>query len=117
MRRLRLVGAVAGLVNPTIGATGPLLAPAFRTVTRDHVGFVATFSLVQTINHLAKVAVFGIAGFVWGAQAPMILVASAGVVVGTRAGTRHIRRFDPELLGRAFQVAATAAALRLLVWW
>ena len=114
VRRLSLVGAVAGLLNPTIGATGPLLAPAFRTVTRDHVGFVATFSLVQTINHLAKVAVFGVAGFVWSDHLPMIVVASVGVVVGTRVGARSIRRFDPELLGRVFQVAATAGALRLL---
>ena len=117
VRRLRLVGAVAGLVNPTLGAAGPLLAPAFRTVTADHVGFVATFSLVQFLNHLVKVAVFGIAGFAWGAHATMIVVASVGVVVGTRVGARHIRRFDPRLLGRVFQVAATVAALPLLVWW
>lgn len=115
VRRLSLVGAVAGLLNPTIGATGPLLAPAFRTVTRDHVGFVATFSLVQTINHLAKVAVFGVAGFVWSDHLPMIVVASVGVVVGTRVGARYIRRFDPVLLGRVFQLAATAGAARLLV--
>lgn len=115
VRRLSLVGAVAGLLNPTIGATGPLLAPAFRTVTRDHVGFVATFSLVQTINHLAKVAVFGVAGFVWSDHLPMIVVASAGVVVGTRVGARYIRRFDPVVLGRVFQLAATVGAARLLV--
>ena len=108
---------VAGLVNPTLGAAGPLLAPAFRTVTADHVGFVATFSLVQFLNHLVKVAVFGIAGFAWGAHATMIVVASVGVVVGTRVGARHIRRFDPRLLGRVFQVSATVAALPLLVWW
>lgn len=115
VRRLSLVGAVAGLVNPTIGATGPLLAPAFRTVTRDHVEFVATFSLVQTINHLAKVAVFGVAGFVWSEHLSTIVVASVGVVIGTRVGARYIRRFDPRVLGRMFQVAATVGAVRLLV--
>jgi uncharacterized membrane protein YfcA len=108
------VGAVAGLVNPTIGASGPLLAPAFRTVTTDHVGFVATFSLVQFINHLVKVAVFGVAGFAWSEHLPMIVVASVGVVIGTRVGARYIRRFDPVLLGRVFQLAATAGAVRLL---
>lgn len=113
-RRLSVVGAFAGLVNPTIGAPGPLLAPAFRTVTRDHVEFVATFSLVQTINHLAKVAVFGVAGFAWSDHLPMIVVAAVGVVIGTRVGARHIRRFDPVVLGRVFQVAATVGAVRLL---
>ncbi len=115
VRRLSLVGAVAGLLNPTIGATGPLIAPAFRTVTADHIGFVATFSLVQTINHTAKVAVFGVAGFVWSDRLPMIVIASIGVVIGTRVGARYIRRFDPEVLGRVFQVAVTLGAVRLLV--
>lgn len=115
VRRLGFVGAVAGLLNPTLGATGPLLAPAFRAVTRDHVSFVATFSLVQTINHAVKVAVFGVAGFVWRDHLAMIAVAALGVVVGTRLGARYLRRLDPVLLGRAFQIAATAAALRLLV--
>jgi len=115
VRRLSLVGAVAGLLNPTIGATGPLIAPAFRTVTADHIGFVATFSLVQTINHTAKVAVFGVAGFAWSDHLPMIVIASIGVVIGTRVGARYIRRFDPEVLGRVFQVAVTLGAVRLLV--
>ena len=115
VRRLSLVGAVAGLVNPTLGAPGPLLAPAFRTVTRDHVSFVATFSLVQFINHTVKVVVFGVAGFVWSEHVALILLASVGVVIGTRVGARYIRRFDPVVLGRVFQVAATAGAVRLLM--
>jgi len=115
VRRLTLVGAVAGIVNPTLGATGPLLAPAFRTVTDGHVNFVATFSLVQVINHSVKVAVFGIAGFVWSDHLPMIVIASIGVVIGTRVGARYIRRFDPEVLGRVFQIAATVGAVRLLL--
>ena len=114
-RRFLLVGAVAGLVNPTIGASGPLLAPVFRTATKDHVSFVATFSLVQFINHSVKVAVFAAAGFVWSENVPMIVLAAAGVVVGTRVGARYLRRLDPVMLGRLFQIAATAGAIRLLI--
>ena len=114
-RVLGLVGGVAGLLNPTIGAPGPFLAPAFRTVTPDHVSFVATFSVVQTINHTVKVAVFTVAGFAWSEHIAMIGVAAAGVFVGTRAGTRYIRRLDPVMLGRLFQLAATAGAIRLLI--
>jgi uncharacterized membrane protein YfcA len=114
-RRFALVGAVAGLVNPTIGATGPILAPAFRTATKDHVGFVATFSLVQFINHSVKVAVFAVAGFAWSEPLPMILIAAGGVIVGTRVGARYLRRWDPALLGRLFQIAATVGSVRLLI--
>jgi uncharacterized protein len=114
-RRFTLVGVLAGLVNPTIGAPGPLLAPAFRAATRDHVSFVATFSLVQVVNHSVKVAVFAVAGFVWLDNVPLIATAAAGVVIGTRIGARYLRRWDPILLGRVFQIVVTAGAVRLLL--
>lgn len=114
-RRLSLVGGLNGLLNPTIGATGPLIAPAFRTITKDHVSFVATFAVVQTLNHIVKIAVFGVAGFAFREHLPMIVVASVGVYVGTRVGARYLKRWDPELLGRLFQVAVTVGAVRLLL--
>lgn len=114
-RRLALVGGLTGLLNPTIGATGPLIAPAFRTITTDHVSFVATFALVQVINHVVKVAVFGVAGFAFREHLPMIVVASLGVFVGTRVGARYLTRGDPAILGRVFQVAVTVGAVRLLI--
>ena len=113
-RRFVVVGAVAGLANPTIGAPGPLLAPAFRAATANHVAFVSTFSLAQLLNHTMKVTVFTIAGFAWRDQLPLMTVAALGVIVGTRLGTRYLRRLDPDMLGRVFQLAATAGALRLL---
>lgn len=114
-RRLSLVGGLNGLLNPTIGATGPLIAPAFRTIAKDHVSFVATFAVVQTLNHLVKIAVFGVAGFAFREHLPMIVVASVGVFVGTRVGARYLKRWDPDLLGRLFQVAVTVGAVRLLL--
>ncbi len=114
-RWFAFVGAMAGLVNPTIGAPGPLLAPAFRIATRDHVAFVATFSLVQVINHFVKVAVFAAAGFAWLANVSLMTTAAVGVVVGTRIGAHYLRRWDPIVLGRVFQIVVTAGATRLLL--
>ncbi len=115
--RFALVGAVAGLTNPTIGAPGPLLAPAFRAATTDHVRFVATFSVAQVLNHTAKIIVFAVAGFAWGEYWPMIVVGALGVILGTRLGTRFLRRADPDMLTILFKVAVTAGALRLLIGW
>lgn len=114
-RRLPLVGALSGLLNPTIGATGPLISPVFRTIAKDHVSFVATFAVVQVCNHIAKIAVFGVAGFAFREHLPLILVASVGVFVGTRLGARYLHRLDPAMLGRLFQVVVTVGALRLLI--
>lgn len=112
-----IVGAISGLVNPTVGAAGPLLAPAFRSATSDHVGFVATFAVGQVLSHVAKIAAFAIAGYAWADHLGMIVVGAVGVVVGTRVGARWLHRLDPVLLGRLFKVAVTAGAIRLLVAW
>ena len=114
MRRFSVVGTLTGLLNPTIGAPGPLISPAFRAVTSGHVAFVATFSLVQTIGHLVKVAVFLVAGVALADHVPMIVVAAVGVVFGTRVGVRYVRRLDEKLLAAVFKVAVTAGALRLI---
>ena len=113
--RFAVVGVVAGISNPTIGAAGPLFAPAFRAATSDHVRFVATFSVAQTLNHTAKVAVFAAAGFAWADHWRLIVVAGLGVIVGTRLGARFLRRADPLVLDRLFKLAVTAGALRLLL--
>lgn len=114
MRRFSVVGTITGLLNPTIGAPGPLISPAFRAVTSNHVAFVATFSLVQTIGHLVKVGVFMIAGVALADHVPMIVVAAAGVILGTRVGVRYVRRLDEQVLGAIFKFAVTAGALRLI---
>ena len=114
-KRFALVGALAGVTNPTIGAPGPLLAPAFRAATTDHVKFVATFSLAQFLNHTVKVIIFTVAGFAWAEHGSLIVVAAAGVIVGTRVGARYLRRADPNLLDSLFKLAVTAGGLRLIV--
>ena len=112
--RFAAVGVVAGITNPIVGAPGPLLAPAFRAATADHVGFVATFAVGQVLNHTAKVIVFGIAGYAWGEYLPAVAVGVVGVVVGTRLGTRWLRRLDPDVLTVVFKVAVTVGAVRLI---
>ena len=37
-----------------------------------------------------------------------------GVVVGTRLGTRWLRRLDPDVLTVVFKVAVTVGAVRLI---
>ena len=113
-----VVGAVSGFVNPTVGAAGPLLAPAFRTATDSHVAFVATFAVGQLLSHIVKVGVFAVAGFVWADSIGLIVVGAVGVVIGTRVGSRWLERFDPAALTRLFTAVVTVGAVRLIVgWW
>ena len=112
--RFALVGALSGLVNPTVGAAGPLLAPAFRSATSDHVAFVGTFAVSQVLSHITKVGVFAIAGYAWADHAGMIAVGVVGVVIGTRLGSRWLRQLDPDTLPLVFRVVVTAGAARLI---
>ena len=112
------VGVVAGLLNPTVGAAGPLLAPAFRAAASSHVVFVATFAVAQVLGHVTKVTVFAFAGYSWSEHLAMIAVGIVGVVVGTRVGARWLRRLEPAPLDRLFRLVVTVGALRLLLgWW
>ena len=110
-----LVGALNGLLQPTIGATGPLLSPAFKAAIRDHPAFVLAFA--QVFNHSAKIIVFGLAGLAWSEHTGMMIVGIIGVVVGTRIGSQWMRRVDARLLTGLFAAAVTAGALRLLLGW
>ena len=114
-RRFALVGALAGIANPTLGAPGPLLAPAFRAATSSHVAMVATFAMAQFLNHSAKVIVFAVAGVAWSEHLPLLLVASCGVIIGTRVGARFLGRARPDVLSWLFRVAVTAGAVRLVL--
>jgi len=113
--RFAIVGAVAGLTNPIFGAVGPLLAPAFRTATESHVQFVATMSVAQFTNHVAKFVVFAVAGFALSDHVELIAVGVVGVVAGTRLGARWLRVLDPKTLTVLFRVAVTVGAGRLIV--
>ncbi len=114
-RRFTLVGVVAGIANPPIGAAGPLIAPAFRAATKDHVSFVATFAVAQVLNHTAKVVVFTIAGFAFREHFPMIVVGIGGVIIGTRLGARVLHRAEPAMLNWLFKGAVTLGAGRLIL--
>lgn len=112
--RFGIVGVVSGVLNPTVGAAGPLIAPAFRTATRDHVAFVGTFAVSQVMSHVTKVVVFVVAGFAWREHLDLIAVGAVGVIVGTRLGARWLHRLDPVMLDRLFKVVVTVGAARLL---
>lgn len=115
-RRFMVVGAVAGVLNPTIGAPGPLLAPAFRAATGDHRQFVATFASAQILGHLSKVVGFSVLGVAWVREVGLVAVAVVGVVAGTLVGTRWLLpRLAPEPATRLFRVVVTATAARLVV--
>jgi uncharacterized membrane protein YfcA len=110
------LGAVVGLLNPTVGATGPLVGPFFRNLGLSRQGVVGTFAACQTAGHLAKIVVFGTVGFAFAAYLLPIGLMSAGVMVGTWLGSLLLDRIDETLFRRLYRVVLTLIALRLILW-
>ena len=88
-----LFGGLAGVLGLTIGAIGPLIAPAFL-----HAGFVkermiATKAVCQATIHFLKVPLFLALGFVdYSKLGLLIVVMSLMVIPGTLIGKKILTR-------------------------
>jgi uncharacterized membrane protein YfcA len=116
VRHFVWLGAVAGVLNVTIGATGPLIGPFFRNLGLPRQGVVGTFSACQTAGHLAKLVVFGTAGFAFGGYLAPLASMCAAVIAGTWLGSQLLERVNERLFRTLYRVVLTLVAVRLVLW-
>ena len=108
-------GFLAGTLGLTIGAIGPLIAPAFL-----HGGFVkerliATKAVCQATIHLLKVPVFLASGLVdYTELGRLIVVMSLMVIPGTLIGKMILTRVNEQTFMMLFKLALFFAALKIL---
>jgi uncharacterized membrane protein YfcA len=112
-RRFVLLGAVVGVVNMTVGATGPLIAPFFLNLGLPRQGLIGTKAACQALGHLAKIGIFGVAGFAFSAWLGPLALLSVAVVVGTWIGSRILGRVSEKGFVRLYKTVLTLVALRL----
>jgi uncharacterized membrane protein YfcA len=113
--RFTLVGGLAGLLGPVVGATGPLIAPFFLGLGLTRFELIGTTAACQATGHLAKIVLFGTDGFEFGAHAPLYLGMILAVVLGTSLGTKLLAHIPEDRFPVIYKTALTAVALRL-VW-
>jgi uncharacterized membrane protein YfcA len=114
-RRFLLLGGVAGVLNMTVGATGPLIAPFFLGLGLSRQTLVGTKAACQTLGHLVKLGVFGVAGFVFAPWLAPLALLAAMVVAGTWIGSRLLERVSERWFVRAYKTVLTLIALRLVL--
>ena len=114
-RRFLFLGGVAGVLNVTIGATGPLIAPFFLDMGLTRFTLIGTKAACQTLGHLAKLIVFGVAGFAFAEYWELLLLLSAMVVIGTAIGSRLLHRVSERSFVVLYRSVLTLIALRLVV--
>ncbi len=113
--RFWLMGGLIGFLNPAVGATGPLQGPFFLDLGLSRHGVVGTFAACQTLGHLAKLLLFGAAGFAFLPHIGPLAALGLVVVAGTWVGSRLLDRVDERAFGWLYRGVLTAVALWLLV--
>jgi len=113
-RRFLVLGGVVGVLNMTIGATGPLIAPFFLNLGLDRRALVGTKAACQTLGHLVKIAFFGLAGFAFAPYLALLVIAGACVVAGTWIGSQILERVSERFFRWLYMGVLTVIALRLL---
>lgn len=112
--RFVALGAGSGVLNMTVGATGPLIAPFFLGLGLSRQALVGTKAACQAAGHLAKVALFGVGGFALGPWLPLLAAAMAATFAGTWVGSRVLERVSEPAFEMLYKAVLTLVALRLV---
>ncbi len=112
-----LFGGLAGVLGLTIGAIGPLIAPAFLRAGFVKERMIATKAVCQMTIHLLKVPIFLASGLVdYAKLGQLIVVMSVMVIPGTLIGKRILRRVDERAFITLFKLAMLLAGLKVLLY-
>jgi uncharacterized membrane protein YfcA len=114
-RRFVALGGVVGTVNMTVGATGPLIAPFFLNLGLSRQSIIGTKAASQALGHLAKIAVFGFAGFAYPAYALPLMLLCGMVVLGTWIGSKLLDRVSETGFIRLYKTVLTLIAAKLVI--
>lgn len=106
-----VAGVASAAVSMVFGATGPLVAALLNPLIKDRFGLVATHAASMVLQHLLKIAVFGLLGFDFLPWLPLIAAMVATGFIGTLAGTHLLRRMPETMFRIGFKTVMTLLAL------
>lgn len=109
-----ILGFVMGVLNPIIGASGPLLAPFLLRDDLRKEQIVGTKAAIQTIGHLLKVPAFLYLGFNYVDHWLLTLCMIVAVILGTKSGIFILHRIQERTFRWIFSIALFVAASRLI---
>lgn len=109
-------GGISGLFGGLVGNQGGVRSGALLAFDLSPRGFVATGTAAAVLVDLARTPVYlWRAGGELGQLLPTILVMSAGVLLGTLAGERFLRRLPRQTFRRVVAVAVGVVGVWLIV--
>jgi len=111
---LALLGFYQTGLGMLAGATGPLGAAVLSRYNTQRDWLVVNTSVYMTMNHLFRIGIFLLMGFVIGPWLPLLLGMICASVLGSWLGTR-LRAYVPQAnFERWFRFAVSLLALRMI---
>ncbi len=114
-RRFLILGGAAGIANTSLGSSGPLIAPFFLDLGLTRHEIIGTKAACQTQGHLAKIIVFGIAGFAWSQYSLLLGLTIIAVIAGTVVGSRILDRVNERTFVVLYKLTLTLIAVRMIL--
>jgi uncharacterized membrane protein YfcA len=108
-------GAASSFLSMFFGATGPFTMAYVRTRELGRMGTVATHAGFMTLQHLLKIAAFGLFGFAFAPWTGLVAAMIVAGLAGTWAGGRVLTRLPERAFRIALQGLLALIALQL-VW-
>ena len=109
-----LTGVAAGFLTMFFGATGPIAAAMLSATALARLNIVATHAAAMVIQHVIKIAAFGLLGFAYASWVWLIAAILLSGFAGTYAGTHFLRSMPEETFKRGFKLILTAIAVYLI---
>jgi uncharacterized membrane protein YfcA len=109
-----ITGAFSSFLTMFFGGTGPFVATYIKGQGLDRMTHVATHAALMTIQHLLKILVFGLLGFVFSQWLGFVALLIAAGFLGTLVGRHALTRINERYFLRVLNVVLTLLALRLI---
>lgn len=113
--RFLALGSAIGFLNVNVGATGVLMSPFFLGLGLSRQALIGSQAVCQMAGHLAKILLFGAAGFAFREHALLLGCLCAASLAGARAGTLLLDRVSEEHFVWLYRGVLTLLALQLLL--
>ena len=107
-------GIFSGFFTMFFGASGTLVAGMVKTMKLEPVNHLATHSALMTIQHLAKVVVFGFVGFAYAEYFSLIVAMIISGFIGTLIGKKVLIKFGKKYFKLVLNIILTLIALNLI---
>ena len=107
-------GIFSGFFTMFFGASGTLVAGMVKTMKLEPVNHLATHSALMTIQHLAKVVVFGFVGFAYAEYFSLIVSMIISGFIGTLIGKKVLIKFGKKYFKLVLNIILTSIALNLI---